>query len=253
MSKAGIAFVLCDSISIYTLWQTVKRAMFERYTETAGRVIFYSRSMANQAGSPEIETEHLLLGLLRADMGLANRFLGSPWAAEPIWRKIEQSKPTRQITPGPVDLPLSSVCKRVLPFAAEEADQLSSKKIRTEHLLLGLLRDENCLAAELLHERVVRLVSTRDELTRSPHDDSATEKFVRERSPLPEDVVELQTRIRSIVSRMEAVIANRDLAKARLCADEERTERDKLRLLHQQHGLADWIVDYTSIHRELRG
>ena len=109
--------------------------------------------------------------------------------------------------------------------------------------MLGLLRDENCLAAELLNERGVLLVSTREELTRSPHDDSATEKFVRERSPLPEDVVELRTRIRSIVSRMEAAIANHDFTKARLCSDEERTERDKLRLLYQQHGLSDRIFD----------
>jgi len=91
--------------------------MFERYTETARRVIFYSRYMANQVGSPEIETEHLLSGLLRADMVLAQRFLGSPWAAEAIWRKIERSKPVREITPGPVDLPLSSVRKRVLLMA----------------------------------------------------------------------------------------------------------------------------------------
>jgi ClpA/ClpB-like protein len=121
--------------------------------------------------------------------------------------------------------------------------QLSSKKICSEHLLLGLLRDENCLAAKLLHERGVRLVSTREELTRSPHDDSATEKLVRERSPLPQDVVELQTRIKSIVSRMEAAIAKHDFAKARLCSDEERTERYKLRLLYQQHGLSGWIFD----------
>jgi hypothetical protein len=72
------------------------------------------------------------------------------------------------------------------------------------------------------------VISIREELTRSPHDDSAIEKFVRERSPLPEDVVELKTQIRSIVSRMEAAIANHDFAKARLCSAEERTERDKL-------------------------
>jgi hypothetical protein len=88
------------------------------------------------------------------------------------------------------------------------------------------------------------VISTREELTRSPHDDSAIEKFVRERSPLPEDVVELKTQIRSIVSRMEAAIANHDFAKARLCSDEERTERDKLRLLYQQHGLSEWIFDW---------
>jgi ATP-dependent Clp protease ATP-binding subunit ClpC len=66
--------------------------MFERYSEPARRVIFYSRYMASQFGSPEIETEHLVLGLLRADMVLARRFLGSPWAAEEIWREIERDR-----------------------------------------------------------------------------------------------------------------------------------------------------------------
>jgi len=66
--------------------------MFERYTEPARRVIFYSRYMAVQTGSPEIETEHLLLGLLRAVMVLAQRFLGSPWAAEQIWQEVEHKK-----------------------------------------------------------------------------------------------------------------------------------------------------------------
>ena len=56
--------------------------MFERYTESARRVIFWSRYLASQRGCPEIEVEHLLLGLLREDMSLAERFLGSPWAVE---------------------------------------------------------------------------------------------------------------------------------------------------------------------------
>ena len=118
--------------------------MFERYSEPARHVILYSRYMAHEVGSPEIETEHLLLGLLSADMVLARRFLRSPWAAEEIWPEIERRKPVRSITPGTADLPLSTTAKRVLLLAAEEADQLSSKKIRPEHLLLGLLRDEEC-------------------------------------------------------------------------------------------------------------
>ncbi|MDQ6708030.1 MAG: hypothetical protein M3Z85_18900, partial [Acidobacteriota bacterium] len=47
--------------------------MFERYTEKARRVIFFARYEASQFGSPYIETEHLLLGLLREDKTLANR------------------------------------------------------------------------------------------------------------------------------------------------------------------------------------
>ena len=58
--------------------------MFERYTEKARRVIFFARYEASQFGSPYIETEHLLLGLLREDKALANRFLRSHAAIESI-------------------------------------------------------------------------------------------------------------------------------------------------------------------------
>jgi ATP-dependent Clp protease ATP-binding subunit ClpC len=217
--------------------------MFERYTEPARRVIFYSRYMAHQAGGPVIETEYLLLGLLRADMVLAQRFLGSPWAAEEIWREVERRKPVRPTAPGTVDLPLSTDGKRTLLLAAEEADRLSSKKIRTEHLLLGLLRNEECLAAALLHGRGLHLDSTREELSRSPHDDAKIENFVRERTPLPQEMVALQTRIRSIVSRMEQAIANHDFVEARSCSNEERMERDRLRSLYEKNGLSGWIFE----------
>jgi ATP-dependent Clp protease ATP-binding subunit ClpC len=66
-----------------------------------------------------------------------------------------------------VDLPLSNECKRVLAYAAEEAERLSHKHIGTEHLLLGLLREEKCFAAEILHERGLRLSTIREELARS--------------------------------------------------------------------------------------
>ena len=237
---------MATSISIYTrrdLISDTREAMFERYTETARRVIVSAKHKASLVGSPDIDTEHLLLGLLSKDKGLAHRFLGSPWAAEAIWRKIEQIRPVRAEIPLPVDLPLSSACKRVLAYAAEEADRLSNKHIGTEHLLLGLLREEKCLGAELLHEYGVHLASTREELIRMSHKDSAPEEFVKERRPVPEDIVELQTRIKLIVSRMEDAIANLDFAKARACSEEERKERDRLRLLYQQHGLSDWLYD----------
>src|SRR6202521_5139978 len=58
--------------------------MFERYTEKARRVIFFARYEASQFGSPYIETEHLLLGLLREDKALTNRFLRSHASVESI-------------------------------------------------------------------------------------------------------------------------------------------------------------------------
>ena len=141
--------------------------MFERYTEKARRVIFFARYEASQFGSPFIETEHLLLGLLREDKQLANRFLRSHAAVESIRKQIEGHTTVREKVSTSVDLPLSHECKRVLAYGAEEAERLNHKHIGTEHLLLGLLREEKCFAAEILHERGLRLATIREELQRS--------------------------------------------------------------------------------------
>jgi len=140
--------------------------MFERYTEKARRVIFFARYEASQFGSPYIETEHLLLGLLREDKALTNRFLRSHASIESIRKQIEAHTTIREKVSTSVDLPLSNECKRVLAFAAEEAERLGHKHIGTEHLLLGLLREEKCFAAEILQERGLKLSQIREELSR---------------------------------------------------------------------------------------
>jgi ATP-dependent Clp protease ATP-binding subunit ClpC len=141
--------------------------MFERYTEKARRVIFFARYEASQFGSPCIETEHLLLGLLREDKVLTNRFLRSSASVESIRKQIEAQTTLREKVSTSVDLPLSQECKRVLAYGAEEAERLNHKHIGTEHLLLGLLREEKCFAADILHERGLRLNQVRDEIARS--------------------------------------------------------------------------------------
>src|SRR5882762_10325458 len=141
--------------------------MFERYTEKARRVIFFARYEASQFGSPCIETEHLLLGLLREDKALANRFLRSSASVESIRKQIEAHTKLREKVSTSLDLPLSHECKRVLAYAAEEAEGPNQKHIGTEHLLLGLLREEKCFAADILHERGLRLSQVREEIARS--------------------------------------------------------------------------------------
>jgi ATP-dependent Clp protease ATP-binding subunit ClpC len=141
--------------------------MFERYTEKARRVIFFARYEASQFGSPYIETEHLLLGLLREDKALTNRFLRSHASIESIRKQVEGHIPIREKVSTSVELPLSQECKRVLAYAAEEAERLAHKHIGTEHLLLGLLREDKSFAAEILHERGLRLSTLREELSRS--------------------------------------------------------------------------------------
>ncbi len=160
--------------------------MFERYTEKARRVIFFARYEASQFGSPYIETEHLLLGLLREDKALTNRFLRSHASVESIRKQIEGHTTIREKVSTSVDLPLSNECKRVLAYAAEEAERLSHKHIGTEHLLLGLLREEKCFAAEILHERGLRLIAIREELARATQEKAPAQQRNRESSLLAE-------------------------------------------------------------------
>src|SRR5919197_4773676 len=105
--------------------------MFERYTEHARRTIFFARYEASSFGSPYIESEHLLLGLLREDKAIAGRL-----PVQQIRRELEERGAPREEISTSVDLPLSKECKRVLSYGAEEADALHHKHIDCGHLLL---------------------------------------------------------------------------------------------------------------------
>ena len=138
--------------------------MFDRFTEHARRTIFFARYEAGSFGSKFIETEHLLLGLIREDKVL--RLKLPDGASERIRKRVAASlsDPVRRISTS-VDMPLSSDSKRVLTQGAEQADKLSHKSIDCGHLVLGLLRIENCAGATLLrdfgidYEKYVEVVS----------------------------------------------------------------------------------------------
>jgi ATP-dependent Clp protease ATP-binding subunit ClpC len=72
-----------------------------------------------------------------------------------------------------VDLPLSPSAKRVLSYAADESERLQHRHIGTDHLLLGILREEKSAAAEILHERGLRLNHIREEIMRAQQSDRA--------------------------------------------------------------------------------
>ncbi len=140
--------------------------MFERYTEKARRVIFFARYEASQYGSPYIETEHLLLGLLREDRALATRFLGKVDSETGIRAEIERHIPPRERISTSVEVPLTTESKKILNFAAEEAEQLGHRHVGTEHLLLGMLHMEGSLAAQILQARGLNLAGIREQLAK---------------------------------------------------------------------------------------
>lgn len=267
--------------------------MFERYTETARRTIFFGRYEASQFGSSYIETEHLLLGLLREDKDLASQFLESSAKITAIRRSIEQRSKGGLKAATSVDLPLSLECKRVLAYAAEEAERMNHKHIGTPHLLLGLLREEQSFAAQLLREQGLSVKSVREQVhesepppaqaaSRSIDAQGASRTIERlsqwlaecearggiwtaeqesvggKRTDLAiyagdppkeyetdqdlapaEKLAQIQQRIDFIMKRMEGAIASHEFEKARFFSDEERKERENLRLLREQFNLEE--------------
>ncbi len=116
--------------------------MFERYTDAARRSIFFARYEASQFGSKFIECHHLLLGLLHESSDVFRPLFQSPDAPEAIRNEYKTRLPRQPPVPTSVDIPLSHKAKRALAWGAEEAERLGHKHIGVEHLMLGLLRDE---------------------------------------------------------------------------------------------------------------
>jgi hypothetical protein len=141
--------------------------MFERYTEQARRVIFFARYEASNYGSSYIESEHLLLGLLREDRGLARWFPAERNVEPEIRAEIE-----RRITRGKrisvsVEVPLTVECKNILNLAGDESERLGHRHVGTEHMLLGILRVTSSLAAQILIARGLKPAAIREQLAKA--------------------------------------------------------------------------------------
>ena len=166
--------------------------MFDRYSEKARRAIFFARYEATRFNSPMVESEHLLLGIMREDKALMRNLItppdlidsihtqieartpvqheiaivslpeiskelakGSPPSFEFVRKLIEANPAIHDQTAKGVNLPLSDECKNAMNAAEGEANRLNSKHVGTEHLVLGILREDKCFAAKLLRDRGV--------------------------------------------------------------------------------------------------
>ena len=143
--------------------------MFERYTDKARRVVFFARYEALQYGSRTIAPEHILLGLMRGDKTISTRFFPfrTNLTVEAVRREVEEKIILRERMPQSAELHLAPETKRVLIFAKEEGERLQSKSIDTEHLLLGLLREENSIASEILDSHGLQARTVREDAARA--------------------------------------------------------------------------------------
>jgi ATP-dependent Clp protease ATP-binding subunit ClpC len=125
--------------------------MFERFTERARQVVVFAQNEARGLGHNYIGTEHILLGLLREEEGLAARVL------ESLDITIEEVRPqvARIVGQGEQEvatgqMPLTPRTKKVLELSGRESVSLGHSYIGTEHILLGLVRENEGVASRIL-------------------------------------------------------------------------------------------------------
>jgi ATP-dependent Clp protease ATP-binding subunit ClpC len=138
--------------------------MFEKYNEKARRALFFARYEASKLGSKVIESEHLLLGILREGEDIIKeifaRFNVKP---EEVRREIEGDRIFVERISSTAELPLSEESKKILAYASHEAESMMHPYVGTEHLLIGLLRVDGCVAGRLLTARGFNLYGVREE------------------------------------------------------------------------------------------
>jgi len=138
--------------------------MWQRFTERARKVIFYAQEEAQRLGDSQVSTEHLLLGLVRESDSVAARILDRLGVSlQRIRAEIERYASRGDIRHG-AEMQLTSRAKRVIDLAYDEARQLNNNYIGTEHLLLGLIREGEGLAARVLNKLGVDLDRARREV-----------------------------------------------------------------------------------------
>ncbi len=137
--------------------------MYDKFSDRARLVIMLAQSEAERLQHDQLDTEHLLLGLIKEGGGMAIRAL----------RKLNISPQTlqmqieRRITIGKTklfkhEIPFSDLAKKVLEYAVLEGKDLAQRFIGTEHLLLGLVTEKSGLAGKLLREAGITIESLRE-------------------------------------------------------------------------------------------
>src|ERR1700704_3038984 len=139
--------------------------MFEKYNEKARRALFFARYEASKLGSRVIESEHILLGILREGeetvSEILRRFQVKP---EDIRREIEGERIFVERISSTAELPLSEESKKILAYASHEAESMLHATVGSEHLVIGILRVEGCTAMRILAQHGFDVYTVREEV-----------------------------------------------------------------------------------------
>jgi Clp amino terminal domain, pathogenicity island component/UvrB/uvrC motif len=187
--------------------------MFERFTDRARRVVVLAQDEARMLNHSYIGTEHLLLGLIHEGQGVAAGALESLGISlEAVRQQVEQIIGRGQQAPSG-HIPFTPRAKKVLEFSLRESQQLGHDYIGTEHLLLGLIREGEGIAAQVLAGLGADLDRVRQQVIQLLHGRQGKEPASWESSPgeplrgrvptgVPFGVAALESRLSAVEQRV---------------------------------------------------
>jgi ATP-dependent Clp protease ATP-binding subunit ClpC len=179
--------------------------MFERFTDRARRVVVLAQEEARMLNHNYIGTEHILLGLIHEGEGVAAKALESLGISlEAVRSQVEEIIGQGQAAPTG-HIPFTPRAKKVLELSLREALQLGHNYIGTEHILLGLLREGEGVACQVLVKLGANLPKVRARVYELLAG-GATEETTAERTPIPA----LSSELREVIEEARrAAEANR--------------------------------------------
>ena len=189
--------------------------MFERFTDRARRVVVLAQEEARMLHHDYIGTEHLLLGLIHEGKGVAAKALdGMGITGEAVRQQVEEIAGRGQQAARSGHIPFTPRAKKVLKLSLRESLQLGHPYIGTEHILLGLIREGEGVAAQVLVRLGADLGRTRHQVVELLHgyqgqDEAAAARARRRLGAVPRRErrlhPELRARFDSIESRLSAL------------------------------------------------
>ncbi len=206
--------------------------MYERFTDRARKVIQFASQEAQRFNHEYIGTEHVLLGLVAEGSGVAANVLRNldvdlrKIRAE-VEKIVQHGPGGEQVVMG--RLPHTPRAKKVIQYAIEESRLLKHNYVGTEHLLLGLIREQEGIAAQVLMNLGLKLEDVREEVLNllghnmpAPADEADAAPVV---SDAPADLTAgqlqlVRDRVRHLAEQREVFVAALDFALAARCREE---------------------------------
>jgi ATP-dependent Clp protease ATP-binding subunit ClpA len=233
--------------------------MFERFTDRARRVVVLAQEEARLLNHNYVGTEHLLLGLIHEGQGEAAKALELLGIRlEAVRAQVEEIVGRGQMAPT-AHIPFTPRAKKVLELSLREAKQLGHNYIGTEHILLGLLREGEGVAAHVLVKLGADLSRARGQVIGLLSGDAGTEEAAARtrlvRMTVPDDLLEAQEQFAEVRREKEAAINAEDFDQAAALRDKE---QQLLRMLVERElewragvDLAAVVQENQRLHREV--